>query len=235
MEEYFVNEDKCNIISKLMDDKKNIIIYGEDGVGKTEIIQRVLNKRKNDKILYSRNSRTLKEALVSLTSYNSKNSSVFRKESILSLKKLLYDFINNVKVEYIIFDHVGVVEPMYYSFFSNIIFDRKIPLIVLSRGLEKNDIGLLRLVLFDFQKMKISNLSRLKADLLTSYFIEKYKINVNDVDSFKKEIYHFSKGNIKVIKDLCYFATKARYQKNGYINLRMINIDRKINWTMFNL
>lgn len=59
-------ERECLFITNLMDQRKNIVIFGEQGVGKTVIMEELLKGRGAKHVLYSRQSRTLKEALCNL-------------------------------------------------------------------------------------------------------------------------------------------------------------------------
>ena len=140
--------------------------------------------------------------------------------------------------------------------------ETKIPLIVVSSGLEKKDIGYLRMSLFNFEKVEISNFDRPAADILIDHFIhsrpenlalegkdekwplsislqeatgfspwsfiKEFGIKINNETDFKKQIFHFSKGNPKIIKGLCFLARDVKYQKNDAIDVKLMDLDRRI-------
>jgi hypothetical protein len=221
-------EKEYVMISALIDKRKNIIIFGLEGVGKSAIIKSVLKEQNITNLLYSQDSRTLKSSLINLILSVLSNTKVIEELNTLALKNSLYRIIKEKKPEYIVFDHVESVEPKFYSFFVYLM-EAKIPIIVLSRGLEKKDIGHLRMSLFNFEKVEISNFDRTAADILIGHFINEFGIKITKEADFKKEIYHFSKGNPKIIKGLCFLARDVKYQKNNAIDVKLMDLDRRIN------
>jgi hypothetical protein len=107
--------------------------------------------------------------------------------------------------------------------------EEKFPLIVLCRGLEKKDIGNLRMSLFNFEKVEISNFDKPSAYLLIDHFIKEFGIKITKEEDFKKQIFYFSKGNPKIIEQLCFLARDVKYKKNETIDVRLIDLDRRIN------
>ena len=221
-------EKEYAAISALISQRKNIIIFGAEGTGKSVIIKSVLKDRNITGLLYSQDSRTLKGALSNLAVSIFGNTKAAQELNILALKNTLYGIIKDKKPEYIVFDHVESVEPKFYSFFVYLM-EAKIPLIILSRGLQKKDIGHLRMSLFQFEKIEISNLDRSTEDVLIDYFIKEFGIGVVKTDEFKQAIFSHSKGNPKIIKALCSLASDVKYQKNDSIDVKLINLDRRIN------
>jgi len=221
-------EKEYVMISALIDKRKNIIIFGLEGVGKSAIIKSVLKEQNITNLLYSQDSRTLKSSLINLILSVLSNTKVIEELNTLALKNSLYRIIKEKKPEYIVFDHVESVEPKFYSFFVYLM-EAKIPIIVLSRGLEKKDIGHLRMSLFNFEKVEISNFDRTAADILIGHFINEFGIKITKEADFKKEIYHISKGNPKIIKGLCFLARDVKYQKNNAIDVKLMDLDRRIN------
>jgi len=215
-------------ISALISQRKNIIIFGAEGVGKTVILNKVLSGLAAINIFYSPESKTLKTSLLNFMAYASCDKKSIQLADILALKKLFYGLLDEKKPEYIVFDHIESVEPKFYSFHVYLM-ERKIPLIVLSRGVEKKEIGHLRMSLFNFEKVEISNFDRTAADILIGYFINEFGIKITKEADFKKEIYHFSKGNPKIIKGLCFLARDVKYQKNNAIDVKLMDLDRRIN------
>jgi len=227
MESIIGREKECAAISGLISQKKSIIIFGPEGVGKTAILNQVLTGFPGLNKIYSRESKTLKESLLNFMACASFDRKTINEANILALKKLFYEILARNKPEYIIFDHVESVEPKFHSFFVYLL-DVKIPLIVLSRGLGKKEIGHLRMSSFNFEKIEISNMEKPVADALVEHFIKEFGIKITKDDEFKKEIYHFSKGNPKIIKGLCFLARDVKYQKGNGLDVKLMDLDRRI-------
>jgi len=149
-------------------------------------------------------------------------------QNILTLRKMLYTILDK-KPEYIIFDHIGRVEPKYCSFLEYLI-ERGLPLMIISQGTDKKAIGNLRYLLHNFERVELSNFSRVATDILVDHYIGKFNIKVVEPDNFKKAVFHFSNGNPKVVKQICSLARDTKYQKKGFIDVRLINLDRRINY-----
>ena len=220
-------EKECAAISVLISQRKNIIIFGLEGVGKSAIIKSVLKEKNIKSLLYSQDSRTLKGLLSNLILSALGNTKAVQGLNTLVLKKALYGIINEKKPEYVVFDHLESVEPKFYSLFVYLM-EAKIPLIVLSRGLQKKDIGHLRMSLFNFEKVEISNLNMPTADVLIGHFIKEFGIKITNDADFRKQIFHFSKGNPKIIKGLCFLAIDVKYQKNDTLDVKLMDLDRRI-------
>jgi len=228
MENIIGREKECAAISALINQRKNIIIFGEEGTGKTAIINKVLSDFVGLNIFFSSQSKTLKETLFNFMSHPSCDKKTIQGLNLLDLKKLFYSLLESNKPQYIIFDHVESVEPKFYSFFLYLM-EKEIPLIVLCRGLEKKDIGHLYMSLFNFEKVEISNFDKPTADVLIGYFIREFGIKITKEEDFKKQIFHFSKGNPKIIKGLCFLARDVKYKKNETIDVKLMDLDRRIN------
>jgi len=225
----FVDRQKeIQVITDLMRHRKNIIIFGQEGVGKTSIIQEVMNSVGIDRILYSPQSRTLKEALISLVLSDSGVHENINEKNILALRKALYPILDQ-KPDYIIFDHIDRVEPKYYSFFEYLI-ERELPLIIIAKGIDKKNMGHLRLVLHNFEKLEISNFDRLRSDVLVDRYVNEFNIKVTQLDNLKKGVFHFSNGNPKITRQLCSLAKDTKYQKKGFVDVKLMDLDRRIDY-----
>jgi GTPase SAR1 family protein len=223
-------ERELRIISVLTSQRKNIIIFGEEGVGKTAIINKVLADQFNaKKYLYMEESKTFREALMGLVLSGSNSRVKIEEKNILELRKMVYPLLDK-QPEYIIFDHIGRIEPKYYSFLEYLI-ERNLPLMVISQGTDKKAIGNLRYLLHNFERVEISNFSRVATDVLVVHYINAFNIKIIEPDNFKKAIFHFSNGNPKIVKQICSLARDTKYQKKGFIDVKLINLDRRINYT----
>jgi len=221
-------EKECATISGLIDQRKNIIIFGLEGAGKSVILKSVLKNENITNLIYSQDSRTFRGSLSNLILSALGITKAVQGLNTLDLKKLFYRIIDDKKPDYIVFDHIEIVEPKFYSFIVYLM-EAKIPLIVLSRGLQKKDIGHLRMSLFEFEKVEISNLDRPTADVLISHFIKEFGIKFNKETEFKHAIFNYSKGNPKIIKTLCFLARDVKYKKNDILDVKLMDLDRRIN------
>jgi len=227
MDNIIAREKECAIITNFINQRQSIIIFGPEGVGKTAVLNEVLTSFPGLNKIISQESKTLKESLLNFMASASFGKKIVNKANILALKKLFYEILAKNKPEYIIFDHIERVEPKFYSFFEYLI-EAKIPLIVLSRGLGKKEIGHLRMSSFNFEKIEISNFDRPNTDIIIGYFIKEFGIKITKEADFKKEIFHFSKGNPKIIKGLCFLARDVKYQKSGGLDVKLMDLDRRI-------
>jgi len=219
-------ENELKAIGDSIDNKRNIIVFGQEGVGKTAIISQILKNRSMGKVLLSENSPSLKESLENIIISSGDYKGDIRVKNILSLKKILYALLDK-SPEYLVFDHVGRVDPKFYSFLTYLI-DRKIPLLIVCRGVDKKDISHLRLSLFAFEKMAVPNLDKEKTFALVNRYIEIFGIKLTKEDNFKKEIFHFSKGNPKIIKKLCFLAHDGKYRRDDSLDVHLIDLDMRI-------
>ena len=231
MDDILIDREKeVRTISALANQRKNIIIFGEEGVGKTAVINKVLADQFNSKqYLYSEESKTFREALMGLVLSGSNSRGKIEEKNILALRKILYIILDK-KPGYIIFDHIGRVEPKYCSFLEYLI-ERGFPLMIISQGTDKKAIGHLRYLLHNFERVQLSNFSRVATDILIDHYISKFNIKVVDLDNFKKAIFHFSNGNPKVVRQICSLSRDTKYSKKGFIDVKLINLDRRINYT----
>jgi hypothetical protein len=222
-------EKECADITDLMSRKKHVIIFGAEGVGKTAIIDKLLSENQNSsRFLYSKESKTLKEALINIISFNTGADRHIKEKNILSLRKMFYPLLDK-EPQYIIFDHIEYVDPKYYLFLEYLI-ERKLPLMIAGQGTDKKSIGYLRMLLFNFKKVEICALSRMKTDEMVNYYIGRFDIKVVQMDTFKKDVFHFSNGNPGIVKKICSMAVDAKYQKKGFIDVMLINLDRRIGY-----
>ena len=224
-----IGRDKeCRLIDHLMDKNKNIIIFGKEGVGKSTIINEVLNKKKTKRIFYSQNSQTLKESLINFISSAYGENKNIREEDTLTLRKMFYKFLKDIKPEYLIFDHIKALGPRFHSF-TEYLIEKEVSLIILSEGLDNKHIGHLWESLFYFVKIEIANFDKAGAHHLISHYIEKYGINIACKENFQKEIFHFSQGHPGIIKELCLLSCNSKYYLNGFLDTKLMDLDRRIN------
>ena len=220
-------EIECRLIHDSMDRKTNIIIFGDEGVGKSAILGKLLSERNFKNLLYSEESKTLKKALINFILFSDDSKKDVRNKNISALKKLFYGLLNK-KPEYIVFDHIEWIEPQYYSFLAYLI-EKEVPLIVVSQGLDKNDIGHLWMLLCSFEKVEIANLDKSGADELIEHYVESFGLETFQESDFMKTVFNISNGNPKIIKQLCFLAKNEKYRTKGCFDVKLMDLDRRIN------
>jgi hypothetical protein len=220
-----VRDDERRALDELMRRKRNILIVGDEGVGKSAILENAISAGAVKNILYSKHSTTLKETLVNLVG-SVVGVKGLQKKNILTLKKSCYRLLE-VNPEYVVLDHVAWVEPKFYAFLTYM-KERNIPFIIATRKPDKNNVGHLWMGLYDYATMDIKNLDPTKTGRLVDHYATSFHLKIAAESDFKKDIFKISKGNPKVIKDLCQLARDEKYRLNGYVDVRLMELDRKI-------
>jgi len=213
----------CDFIEK----KQSVLLFGPEGTGKSSIIRSFISGKKAGSYLFSEESKDIKDSLANLAISSGQYKENIREQNIDVLKKIVYDLIAK-NPECVIFDNLERVKPKFNSFL-NYLIDKKIPLLISCRGLQKQDIGHLRWVSFVFNKIEITNFDRKSSCALIDFFIEEFKIKTEKPEEFKHDIIKYSGGNPSIIKALCLLAKEPKYNRNGSIDVRLIDLDRKIN------
>jgi integrase/recombinase XerD len=218
-------EQECRLLKELMRQRKNILILGPEGVGKTAIVDHALADGHIKNGLHSKSSTTLKETLVNMIQ-SSQGSKDLQKKNILSLKKIYYQLLDQ-SPEYVVLDHVAWVEPRFYGFLTYV-KEQKIPSIIVTRKADKKNVGHLWMGLYDFEKVEIKNLDEAKTGQLIDYYAESFDLQLAAAADFKKEVFTVSKGNPKIIKELCRLARDEKYRAKGYADVKLMDLDRRI-------
>ena len=219
-------EQECRSLDELMRQRKNILIIGQEGTGKTAIVEKVMAGSAGKNILYSKRSTTLKETMVNMIE-SVQGGKDLAKKNILSLKKLCYQLLNDAQ-EYAVLDHIEWVEPQFYGFLSYLI-ERKLPFVIVTRHADKKNIGHLWMGLSDFTRLEIKNLDPIKAGQLIDHYETAFDLTIDTAADFKKEVFKISEGNPKIIGQLCQLARDEKYRAKGYLNVKLMDLDRRIN------
>jgi integrase/recombinase XerD len=217
-------EERCRLCD-LMRQRKNIVVLGEEGVGKSAIIENVLAGGEIRRLLYSKHSTTLKETLINMIE-SAIGGKDLQKKNILSLKKICYQLLRE-RSEYAVLDHVAWVEPKFYGFLIYLL-ERKLPFVIVTRRPGKENVGHLWMGLYDFEKLEIKNLDQPKADQLIEYYASSFCLKIDATADFKKGVFNISRGNPKIIRQLCWLAQDEKYRAKGYIDVRLMDLDRRI-------
>ena len=218
-------EPECRRLSDLIRHRSNVLVLGEEGVGKSTILNHAIADGIFKNFLYSKNSATLKEALVNLVGA-AVGGKELAKKNILTLKKTCYQLLNE-RPEYGVFDHVARVERRFYAFLTYL-RERNLPLVIAARQSGKDNLGHLWMGLYDFEVLEVKNFDPTKTAELVDHFITKLHLEINDALDFKKDIFKTSQGNPRIIQELCRLARHDRYRAKGYIDVKLMDLDRRI-------
>lgn len=218
-------EKERRALLDLIGQKNSVMIVGDEGVGKSALLEDVVAAGPLKNILYSQHSTTLKETLVNFVGLAPDGKDLWKK-NVLSLKKLCYKLLD-ANPEYAILDHIGWVEPQFYGFLTYV-KERGVPFIVAARKPGKKNVGHLWMGLYDFETLEIKNLDQAKSDGLVEHYASVFHLNIDRGADFKKDIFKFSRGNPKIIKELCQLARDDKYRAKGYIDVKLMDLDRRI-------
>lgn len=223
--------DERRALNELIQQRKSVLILGDEGVGKSALLEDALANCGIKNIVYSKRSTTLKETLMNLLQ-SATNLKELSKKNILALKKNCYDLLD-ARPEYVVLDHIVWVEPKFYAFLT-FIKEQKFPFILATRKTGKKNVGHLWMGLYDFAVLELQNLDQTNTDALTDYYAATFglKLQLGADATFKKEIFKLSRGNPKIIKDLCRLARDQKYRSKGYIDLNLVDLDRRINLSL---
>jgi hypothetical protein len=119
------------------------------------------------------------------------------------------------------------VEPKFYGFLTYL-KERKITFIIVTRSSDKKDIGHLWMGLYDFESLEIKNLDPAKTSQLIDFCAERFNLKLNAAADFKNEVFTISKGNPKIITELCRLARNEKYRAHGHMEVKLMDLDRRI-------
>jgi len=218
-------EQEFRLLGEWIGQRKNILVLGPEGVGKSAILEHLLAAGTLKRALYSKRSTTLKETLANIAEFalGSKN---LRQENISSLKKMCYGILA-ASPQYAVLDHLVWVEPKFYGFLTYL-KEREITFITATRAPNKKEIGHLWMGLYDFEKLEIKNLDQTGTSQWIDSCAESFDLKLHDAANFKKEAFTISRGNPKIIKELCRLAGDEKYYAKGSWDLKLMDLDRRI-------
>jgi Holliday junction resolvasome RuvABC ATP-dependent DNA helicase subunit len=82
--------------------------------------------------------------------------------------------------------------------------------------------------LYDFAKLEIKNLDPTKAGQLIDHYASTFDLKIDAPTDFKKEVFKISKGTPKIINQLCQLARDQKYRAKGYMDVKLMDLDRRI-------
>lgn len=140
------------------------------------------------------------------------------RKNILTLKKACYQLLNE-RPDYAVFDHVSRVERRFYAFLTYL-GEQTLPLVIAVRQSGKDSLSHLWMGLYDFDATRTCQ--------LVDHYIAKFHLKIDDPADFKEEVFKVSQGNPCVVQELCRLAGNDRYRAKGYIDVKLMDLDRRI-------
>ena len=117
--------------------RKNLFISGPESVGKTFIVQHVIEVIGGKGILYSNDCSTIKTSLAGFLK-GDYDPAFLSSQNISSLRKLFYKKIKKEN-PYLVFDHMGSVGPKFFSYLENLLDEH--PALFVARSPDPKEIA----------------------------------------------------------------------------------------------
>jgi|GEM_PF-1297026 len=230
--------------------RKSLHIYGEEGVGKSALLDAVYDFLKNQAApipIYCRSSRTLRSILLCLSLFlldhfkNLESIDKFKRAKEIrggsDIKKLGIRMLRNLVYSYlpqgdfcVILDHLEYVTPRINGFLT--ILYEKATVITASRqswNIEDYSFaGRLDYCLYLIPKLKLEYLKRKDAFVLMEILGSKWELGLSTKRKMFDEVFRISKGNPRIITEIFEKAQRPEYHKDTVVNLGLIMIDSKI-------
>jgi hypothetical protein len=224
--------------------KKSLHIYGDEGVGKSALLDEVydsLKERRTPVPIYCRSSRTLRSILLELSlfllSHFSHLESVdkfkrvkeihcgpdIKKLSIRALRNIVYSYVPLAEF-CVLLDHLEYVTPRINSFLS-VLYERATLITASRQSWELKDYsfrGRLDYCLYLTPKLKVENLSRTDAFLLMKNLTQGA---LEADEGLFDEVYRIAKGNAGLTKEIIAKALMSQYRTAGHPNLGLVQLD----------
>jgi len=199
---------------------KNLVVFGAEGVGKTGLVTEATRGHPN--VLYCAHSATLKSACESLLGQLQlmvpDADNVARKRAILKAtagKKCRF-----------VFDHVVWVSPKLVSFLNTI--HESYSMIVVTRSIAWSDMGHLKMILWDFDKLELTPLSHGAMRQVLRAQVRQLRLRTPDVERFEADVLRIAGHNLHVLMALCQQVASGKYTLGKQFPARLLDLDRRI-------
>ncbi|HUI06819.1 MAG TPA: ATP-binding protein [Verrucomicrobiae bacterium] len=199
---------------------RNLVVFGAEGVGKTALVTEASRSQPN--VLYCADTATLKTACESLLAQL--NLAVSKADNIVRKRTILKATAGTNRS--FVFDHVGRVGPKLASLLDNI--HESHPMIVVTRSLAWSDMGHLKMILWDFDKLELAPLAHDATLQVLRAQIKQLKLRVPAPERFETEVLRITGHNLHILRELCQQAKRGHYIFGRHVDTRLLNLDRRI-------
>jgi hypothetical protein len=213
-------ETELNFLRAHLRAGKNVAVIGPAGIGKTALVLQAMVAMPD--ALYCRDTATLKTACESLLA--TLGVSVTAPDNIQRKRAVLAALHGRRCC--IVFDHIQRVPPKLFSLLENL--HESYPMIVVSRSLAWNDIGHLKMILWDFDMLELGKLNEAAARRLVRAEGERLGLGVPDPRQFEHDLWRLSRGNPRGMIALCEQAKQGGYVFGRRFDVRLLDLDRRI-------
>ncbi len=208
------------VVRQRLQSGKNLVVFGKEGVGKTALVRAAMAGM--PEALYCGDTTTLKTACESLLAQLglavSDADNVVRKRAILQATAS--------RKRWFVFDHVGRVSPKLASFLDTVRESHS--LVIVARSIAWAEIGHLKMILWDFDKLELEPLSRERALDVLRAEMDRLGLRVPDREHFGTEVVAMSRGNLHVLMRLCRWAAGGGYVPGKHFSTQLLDLDRRI-------
>ncbi|MGD0061381.1 MAG: hypothetical protein ABSD58_18390 [Verrucomicrobiia bacterium] len=198
----------------------NLVVFGAIGVGKTALVSEALRDAPN--ALYCADTSTLKSACESLLSQ--RNLTVPAADNIVRKHAILKE-TDGENCSFV-FDHVGWVGPKLLSFLETVRESHS--MIVVTRSIAWSEIGHLKMILWDFDKLELAPLSHEATRHVLRARMKQLKLRAPDPQEFEADVLRIAGRNLHVLMELCQQAATGKYIFGKHLSTQLLNLDRRI-------
>jgi hypothetical protein len=208
------------IVREHLRDGKNLVVFGKEGVGKTALVTEAVRGQRD--AVYCADTSTLKTACESLLAQL--HLTVPAADNIVRKRAILKATAG--KDCRFIFDHTGWVSPKLESFLERI--QESHSMIVVTRSIAWADMGHLKLLLWDFDRLELAPLPRESMLKVLRAQMKELQLRVPDREHFEAEALRIAGHNLHVLVELCRQAANGQYVFGEHLSTGLVNIDRRI-------
>jgi len=232
---------------------KSAFLVGEEGIGKTAILQKVITAARAEQgpywPLYCSSVRNEKECLewvaasfhaeygdsIIVDAMDARKIRLPAHKGIAFWRRVPRRLLRRIVIRRLrkggyalVLDHLVPLRSDAHAFFEWLLVEFKIPLIAAVRGVQPKDIGRLWWLDWAFTEVHVPALRPEQARALIERELRRHKVELPDRAEFIRTLAQASRGNPKVITRVCERAEDHRYRMGEQTNLRLMMLDLKI-------
>jgi Cdc6-like AAA superfamily ATPase len=235
----FGRDRELSELSGRLSQRRNLLIHGPAGVGKTLLLQRVASDSPN--LLYCGECqtpqqvfRTLAAELVTrkveraIKSFGRAGTDHIKSMSAGSVKGIVTDAIRGSRYS-IVLDHVRRPSQNFAAAVKELAGWGSTPIIVAARSAHMEDVGFLLPLFSDrSEKYALRNFERDKALVFAREEADRIDLKASNKDEFLRSVVEYSGGNPGAILAMLKMGTQRKYRSAEQIKLSPLYIDFRL-------